>query len=152
MRDGYMPSDPAFAAWKEGRLSDPVGDDRDFQQWLSWVSEATGRGVKFRRARVVSVPESDYIRFEHHVSHVNVAAGENIRWLPRRQATALALPGNDFWVFDNELALVLHFTGDGELAPDGRELTRDEQVLGLCTRAFEAVWERAIPHEDYRLS
>ncbi|WP_424889846.1 DUF6879 family protein [Streptomyces sp. XH2] len=152
MRDGYMPSDPAFAAWREGRLSDPVDDDPDFQQWLSWVSEATARGVRVRRARVVSVPESDYIRFEHHVSHANVRAGEDIRWLPRRRATDLALPGNDFWVFDNELVLVLHFTGDGELAPEGRELTRDERVLDLCASAFEAVWERAVPHEDYRLS
>ncbi|MEH6377602.1 DUF6879 family protein [Streptomyces sp. KLMMK] len=151
-RDGYMPSDPAFAAWREGRLSDPVGDDPDFQQWLSWVSEATERGVKIRRARVVSVPESDYIRFEHHVSQANVTAGEEIRWLPRRRATDLALPGNDFWVFDNELVLVLHFTGDGELAPEGRELIRDERVLDLCASAFEAVWERAVPHEDYRLS
>lgn len=150
MRDGYMPSDPAFAAWKDGRLPDPVGDDADFQQWLGWVKNATSRGVEFRRARVVSVPESDYIRFEHFSSQANVEAGENIRWLPRRRATDIALPGNDFWVFDNELVLVLHFTGDGELAD--RELTRDERVLRLCTDAFEAVWERAVPHEEYRLS
>ncbi|MEV4506063.1 DUF6879 family protein [Streptomyces klenkii] len=152
MRDGYMPSDPAFAAWKTGRLRDPVGDDVEFQQWLSWVSEATARGVEFRRARVVSVPESDYIRFEHFVSQANIKAGEDIRWLRRRQSTDIAFPGNDFWVFDNELVLVLHFTGDGEFAPEGLELTRNEHVLRLCTDAFEAVWERAVPHESYRLS
>ncbi|WP_437438035.1 hypothetical protein [Streptomyces olivoreticuli] len=33
MRDGYMPSDPAFIAWKNGALADPVGDDVEFQQW-----------------------------------------------------------------------------------------------------------------------
>ncbi|MFI0912462.1 DUF6879 family protein [Streptomyces abikoensis] len=152
MRDGYMPSDPAFAAWKEGKLTDPVGGDADFQQWLDWVSAAASRGVEFRRARVFSVPESDYIRFEHFSSAANIKAGEDVRWLPRRQATDIAFPGNDFWVFDNELVLVLHFTGDGELAPDGLELTRDEHVLRLCTAAFEAVWERAIPHADYQLS
>ncbi|MFI7104169.1 DUF6879 family protein [Streptomyces sp. NPDC050161] len=150
MRDGYMPSDPAFAAWKQGALTDPVGDDADFQNWLRWVSDATGRGVAIRRARVVSVPESDNIRFEHYVSDANVKAGENIRWLPRRRATGIPLPGNDFWVFDNELVLVLHFDGDGEPAPDWMELTRDESVLGLCTSAFEAVWERAVPHTQYQ--
>lgn len=30
----------------------------------------------------------------------NVKAGEEVRWLPRRQASDLALPGNDFWLFD----------------------------------------------------
>lgn len=150
MRDGYMPSDPAFAAWKNGTLTDPVGDDVEFQQWLGWVSDATRRGVAIRRARVFSVPESDYLRFEHYVSEANVKAGEEIRWLPRRQATDIAFPGNDFWVFDNELVLVLHFAGDGEPAPDWMELTRDERILSLCTSAFEAVWERAIPHAQYR--
>jgi hypothetical protein len=25
-------------------------------------------------------------------------------------------------------------------------------VIAMCARSFEAVWERAIPHSDYRLS
>lgn len=32
MRDGYMASDPAFIAWQRGTLTDPVGDDADFEQ------------------------------------------------------------------------------------------------------------------------
>lgn len=72
-------------------------------------------------------------------------AGEQIRWPPRRRATDIAFPGNDFWVFDNQTVLVLHFTGDGETAPDWMELTTDPTVLKLCASAFEAVWERAVP-------
>ncbi|MFC5145596.1 DUF6879 family protein [Streptomyces aureoversilis] len=152
MRDTYMPSDPAFIAWQNGTLTDPVGGDVEFQQWLETVWAATGRGVGIRRARVFSVPESDCIRFEHYVSEANAKAGEDIRWLPRRQATDIPFPGNDFWVFDNQLVVVLHFTGDGEAAPDWLEPTRDERVLRLCTSAFEAVWERAVPHAEYRPS
>ncbi|MEV7275506.1 DUF6879 family protein [Streptomyces sp. NPDC093111] len=151
MRDGYMESDPSFIAWQQGLRDLPEDNDPGIRHWLRWVREATGRGVSIRRARVFSVPESDYIRFEHHVSDANVTAGEDIRWLPRRQATDIAFPGNDFWVFDNETVLVLHFDGNGESTPEGwMELTQDPVVHKLCTGAFEAVWDRATPHAEYR--
>ncbi|WP_308401962.1 DUF6879 family protein [Streptomyces sp. RKAG293] len=146
-----MTSDPAYIAWQSGVRNADQDNDPEFRDWLTWVREATDRGVVNRRARVFSVPESDYIKFEHHVSDANVKAGEQIRWLPRRQATDIAFPGNDFWVFDNELVLVLHFTGDGESPEDWMELTTDPTILNLCESSFEAVWERAIPHEEYRI-
>ncbi|NEA54377.1 hypothetical protein G3I60_09475 [Streptomyces sp. SID13666] len=152
MRDGYMTSDPAYIAWQNGVRSADQDNDPEFRDWLTWVREATDRGVVIRRARVFSVPESDYIKFEHHVSDANVKAGEQIRWLPRRQATDIAFPGNDFWVFDNELVLVLHFTGDGESPEDWMELTTDPTILSLCESSFEAVWQRATPHEEYRIT
>lgn len=32
----------------------------------------------------------------------------------------------------------------------GEELVTDQSVVGLCSSAFSAVWERAIPHQEYR--
>jgi hypothetical protein len=96
----------------------------------------------------VSEPISEYVRFEYDITFTNVLAGEQVRWLPRRKATDLALPGNDFWLFDDKVLIVIHFTGEGESA--GLELVNDPDVVKLCSSAFEAVWERAIPHEDYR--
>lgn len=149
MRDGYM-AEPALDAWRAGSREDLLANDPEFQLWLKWVREATERGVTVRRARVFSVPESDYIRWEHFISDANVTAGEQIRWLPRQRATDIAFPGNDFWVFDDETVLVLHHTGDGEPAPEYLELTTDPKILQLCSSAFEAVWGRAIPHADYK--
>ena len=149
MRDGYMRSDPEFVAWQAGHRSDP--DDRAswWHPWLAVMEQTTRRGVDARRARVVSEPVSDYVRFEYDVTFRNVAVGEMVRWLPRRRATDIALPGNDFWLFDGTTVLVNHFTGDGEVA--AHELIEDDPTLAkLCATAFEAVWERAIPHEDYR--
>ncbi len=104
------------------------------------------------RARIVSEPVTDYIRFEDHVTAGNVAAGEQVRWLPRRRASDLALPGNDFWLFDDSFVAFLHFTGAGELSPEGdEERTTDPAVRRLCSTAFEAVWGRAVPHEEYRI-
>jgi hypothetical protein len=72
-----------------------------------------------------------------------------VRWLPRRRASDLALPGNDFWLFDERIVMVNHFTGTGESA--GTEVTPTiPRWVKLCGFAFLAVWERAIPHQDYR--
>ncbi|MBW5481046.1 DUF6879 family protein [Streptomyces bambusae] len=153
MRDGYMESDPSFIEWQKGRRDLPEDNDPALRPWLRWVREATARGASVRRARVFSVPESDYLKFEHHVSDANVLAGEEIRWLPRRRAADIPLPANDYWVFDGKLALILHFAGNGELAPeDPIELSEDPAILKLCLDAFEAVWERATPHAEYHPS
>jgi hypothetical protein len=147
MRDTYTPDDPRFRAWLAGS---PPPDPAN-PQWSELVRRHVARGVKFRRARIVSEPVTDYIRFEHALtSGVNIAAGEQVRWLPRRRASDLCLPGNDFWLFDDRLIRFGHFAGDGEFLD--HEMSSDPTVVRLCASAFEAVWERAIDHADYQLS
>ncbi|KJS53435.1 hypothetical protein VM98_25295 [Streptomyces rubellomurinus subsp. indigoferus] len=147
MRDGYMLDDPSFIAWQEdGRL---VLDDPESQWWRELVRETVARGVAVRRARIVSEPMSAYTHFEYAITEQhNAAAGEQVRWLPRRQTTDLALPGNDFWLFDDEVLLVNHFAGNGDWV-DTETVTAPE-VVKHCKEAFAAVWERSVPHEDYR--
>jgi hypothetical protein len=148
MRDNYTPSDPAFIAWKNRT---PFDDSEKLTKWHDIIGKAVRRGVVLRRARIVSEPVSDYIAYEHSVTALfNTSAGEQVRWLPRRRASDLALPGNDFWLFDDPLVMWNHFTGDGE--PAGKELTEDPAAAKLCASAFEAVWARAIDHEEYRLA
>jgi uncharacterized protein DUF6879 len=150
MRDAYAVDyeTSGFQAWQQGFRYDL--DDRVswWRPWLDLVAGAVARGVVMRRARIVSEPVSEYIRFEYDGTFTNVAAGEKVRWLPRRQASDLALPGNDFWVFDDRLVRFNHFTGEGASA--GPSLSIDPAVVQLCSSAFEAVWERAIPHDEYR--
>lgn len=98
MRDVYaVPNeDEGFAAWRRGHRLDPGDRDSWWRPWLDLVQEVTAKGVRVRRARIVSEPHSEYIRYEHSFSFTNIAAGEEIRWLPRGSASALSLPGNDF--------------------------------------------------------
>lgn len=151
MRDGYMRSDPRFIAWQNGVREDSAQADPQQRPWLALIAETTGRGVEVRRARVVSEPVSEYIQFEHQLTAPNVAAGEDVRWLPHAARVELALPGNDFWLFDGELVVFLHFDGEGELAPHDEEISTTPTAVKLCASAFEAVWERAVPHADYHL-
>ncbi|WP_406343892.1 DUF6879 family protein [Streptomyces sp. NBC_00648] len=150
MRDGYMRSDPRFIAWQNGERNAPQDNAPSLRPWLGLVSGLVGRGVEIRRARIVSEPVSDYVEFEHHVTAANVNAGELVRWLPRPQASDIALPGNDFWLLDGNAVVFHHFDGYGELAPDDESFTDDPATVKLCASAFEAVWERAIPHGEYR--
>lgn len=147
LRDAYEPSDPSFVAFCGGPAFDRTKRDRE---WHALIRPAVERGVVVRRARVVSEPVTDFIRYEHAVTpQMNLAAGEVVRWLARRQASDLALPGNDFWLFDDRLVRFSFFSGVGDYL--GEEWTSDPQVIKLCQGAFEAVWERATPHADYQV-
>lgn len=110
------------------------------------MRRTTARGVSVRRARIVSEPLSDYSRHSQAGAVVNIAAGEEVRYLPRRHASDIALPGTDFWLIDGRLVRWNHFTGNGTSA--GGEMS-DDPAAALCASAFTAAWERAVPYEDY---
>ncbi|MDH6131944.1 hypothetical protein P3T37_001318 [Kitasatospora sp. MAA4] len=149
MRDSYGVNEEkeAFAAWRNGFRYDPADRASWWRPFLDLISETVDRGVVVRRARIVSEPVTEYIRYEHSGTFTNVAAGEQVRWLPRREASDIALPGNDFWLFDGRLIRFHHFTGDG--AWSAYTYTDESAVAKLCADAFETVWERATPHEQY---
>jgi hypothetical protein len=66
----------------------------------------------------------------------------------RRRASDIALPGSDFWLFDDRLVQFNHFSGDGDWIDV--ETNTDPAVIKLCADAFEVVWARAVPHQSYR--
>ncbi len=151
MRDVYAVGDEAeeFEQFKRTGSLELDPEARWWPGWLGMVREAVGRGVVMRRARIVSEPVTDYIRWEHASTPLNIGAGESVRWLPRRQALDIALPGADFWLFDNRLVQFNIFTGEGDWASPPKEFSGDPAVVALCAAAFEAVWERAVDHEKY---
>ncbi|MER7001343.1 DUF6879 family protein [Streptomyces sp. NPDC000410] len=151
MRDTYAVGDEAddFATFLRTGIPNLVPTRSFWPQWMPLVREAVGRGVVMRRARIVSEPVTDYIRYEHAITPLNLEAGEQVRWLPRREASTIALPGNDFWLLDDTVVQFHHFTGTGDWTKDGRERTTDPAAAALCRTAFEQVWERAIPHAKY---
>ncbi|MFJ6383619.1 DUF6879 family protein [Kitasatospora sp. NPDC092039] len=148
LRDSYAPTE-RFEAWQRGERIDWEDRRSWWHPYDQLITDAVARGVVVRRARVVSEPVSEYIRWEHYVTHANVTAGEQVRWLPRRHATSIPLPGNDFWLFDGALLRVHHFSGDGAVVED--EITADPATVKLCTTAFEAVWDLAVPHHLYEI-
>jgi hypothetical protein len=53
-------------------------------------------------------------------------------------------------VFDGRQAQFNYFSGRGEFL-DAR-LSPDPAIASQCAAAFEAAWERAIPHWEYDLA
>ena len=149
LRDTYGLS-KGFQAWQVGATPEEITVFEDFRAWAGLVRHHVDRGISFRRARVISEPVSDFIRYENAVTINNLAAGEQVRWLSRPLAAELALPGADFWQIDNGLVCFVFQTGDGD--PAGHRITEDPAVTNLCSSAFEVVWERGVDHSEYRLA
>jgi hypothetical protein len=96
---------------------------------------------------VVSEPLSDYQRWSLSIAWPMVEAGEDIRWVPRRFVSSVAMPGNDFYLFDDRLAVFLLYTGSGLSA--GMLSSTNPADLRLCRSAFEAAWLLSVPHREY---
>ncbi|MGH3764166.1 MAG: DUF6879 family protein [Pseudonocardiaceae bacterium] len=146
MRDSYGTAEeiPHLRKWAAGEP-----DDTEWlQPWFDMVSAGTRAGKVFRRAHIVSEPISDYQKWAFQVTSPFIEAGEDIRWVPRRRVSTVALPGNDFWLFDDEVVVFLIFAGSG-LVVD-RHRTRNRSAIELCRTSFEEVWKFSIPHSEYR--
>ncbi|MGI5185413.1 DUF6879 family protein [Dactylosporangium sp. CA-152071] len=136
---------PHMAKWRRGETDD--------YGWLGWWLEmlrghrAAGRTC--RRARVVSEPLSDYQRWTFNHVERFVEAGEDIRYVGRRQLIDVLLPGaGDFYVFDDRVAMFLHYAGDG--TNTAFEITEDAATVQRCLDTFAAVWASGISAGEYR--
>jgi uncharacterized protein DUF6879 len=151
LRDSYGNplEDEPLVKWRAGVL-----DDRQYlRPWLAMVRAVTGSGKVIRRLRVITEPVTEYVRFEWEITPDNLAAGEEIRWLPRHLLPAgIEFPcrGLDWWLFDDQLAAFGHFHEDGRVK--GSEIVTDPVVVGQCVRVRDQLWPLAIPHSDYKLA
>lgn len=145
MRDAYGTAVelPYMAKWAAGEP-----DDLEWLQgWCTTLREHGKAGRSVRRARIVSEPVSDYQRWSYSIAYPMVEAGEDIRWVPRRLVSSAALPGNDFYLFDDRLAVFLLYAGNG--LGTGKMSSTEPADLRLCRSAFDAAWKLSIPHREY---
>jgi hypothetical protein len=128
-------------------LSGEPDDFKWHRPWLELVRDATAMGRRVERIRIVSVPHVDYTRWGLTVAPLNIAAGEDIRWLPRRLLGELDVTADDFWLIDRKRVVFTVFTPDGTFS--GGAETVDPIIVGRCNKVRDALWSVAIPHADY---
>jgi hypothetical protein len=145
LRDSYhvASEEEPFRKWQAGEHDDHVWR----RPWQSFLREQAAAGCVIQRVRVVTVPHSAYTRWLLAIAGDNVAAGEDIRYLPRHLAADIYLPEEDYWLFDDDQLVLSTFPGDGRA---GLFTTADDaQLIRQCRTARDLTWERSIPHSDY---
>ena len=109
------------------------------------IRAATAEGRHFTRVRVVSMPLTDYSRFGVFCSEHTNAAGEDIRYLRRDDATDL--PDYDYWLFDSRVLVRMHFDRDENFL--GGERIEDAAVIVRHNYWRDAAWHRAVRRDDF---
>lgn len=122
-------------------------DDSYMTDWIEELAPRIASGQRMQRVRVVSEPHSDYTRFGLALAAHNTTAGEDIRYLPRRQADGLGLPRYDFWLIDSTTLLLLRF-GDDDLLL-GADVVSDPAVVVRHCYYRDVARHYATPWSDY---
>jgi hypothetical protein len=144
LRDRYAIDDDLLRAWRRG---DDEAITEYFAPWLDRIASEVAAGRRVRRVRVVSEPLSEYQRTLVDVSGWGVDAGEELRWLPRRLVSALPLPGNDCFVLDD--SVIFNVLGGNDERTE-IQLHHEPETVTFCRDAFEAAWDLATPHREYK--
>ena len=114
--------------------------------WFEWVAELTSQGRRMGRVRVLTEPLTDYLRFELSFTGPAVDAGEDIRVLSESAARELALPRDDFWLFDDRLVAVLRF---GDTGVDSVEVIDDPPVVARYRAIQRRAQGAAVPYREW---
>lgn len=127
-----------------------AGEDDDYawrEGYFELIGDVTARRVAVRRVRLVTEPLNDYARFLLHIAPGNIAAGEDVRYLPRTRAAGIEFPDEDCWLFDGTTLVLLPYRPDGR--SDGFYVQDDPALAERYRVACDQAWARAIPYADY---
>ena len=122
----------------------PPTENPELGAWMIQVKNQTSAGKTVGRVRVVDEPITDYQRWMKWMDRWNREAGETIDYLTRQRAREVGiLPAAgkpDWWFFDDNLLMVMHFDERGvrvkvELVNDGPDLERARKLQELAIRA-----------------
>lgn len=117
------------------------------QSWLDMLREATAKGRRFARVRVVSLPLNDYSRFGVWCAQFTNGAGDDIRYLERARAEAAGLPNHDYWLFDSSRLVRMHFDDSDRFL--GGELIEDPAEIVRANYWRDAAWHYAVRRDDF---
>lgn len=119
--------------------------------WLARIAASTVAGKSWRRARIVDLPLSDYLRYQLLGYVESQACGEQIHIAERTPELAGPQAFGDFWVFDantpQAMAIEMHYDADGRVL--GADRVDDRTQVARLTAAAEQVWSAGAPLNDF---
>ena len=89
----------------------------EWQGWLDRVQEMTRKQHKLiRRVLIVDDQPSPYQRWRQWGAPWHVSAGEGIWFLARREADRHGIPAGNWWLFNDELVVIMALAPDGDVS------------------------------------
>jgi hypothetical protein len=137
---GYERAD--FEAFLAGSPVPPSELDW-WRPWLDRVTQFGREGKTVSRVRVLAEPPTDYQRWMLWSTPWHEAAGEDIRYLPRRKAYEIGLPDADWWLLDNERAIIMAFDDDGN--PVQKTLVTEPDLIARYRKWRDLAVRHATP-------
>lgn len=131
----------SVAAWRAGK---PKPKSHAGRAWFETIRAAKERGARMQRVRLVSSPLTDYQERQFSWGYPeNTDAGEEIYILDYEPDGLLRV---DFWLFDDELAVVLEYDDQGHFL-------RPVAVANVAPylQARDMTLKSAVPFREYRL-
>jgi hypothetical protein len=140
---------PAYDVADEGEelrmfLEGKPKPERAVSPWQQMIRSHVEAGRQMQRVHLVRGDLTDYLRWEIGWGYPdNAAAGEDIRILQVGPGELPELGEEDFWLFDDELAVLMRYGPGGEWL--GQDSTRNGDVVEACRRKRDVALSLAVP-------
>ncbi len=142
MLDQYLVKEETeeLEAWRRSGKFEP---GEEFRQWASDLEALRSRGVITHRVHVVTVPLSDYLRFEI------AAYVEDVNYIERKEYAGIRKPfePKEFWLIDEKHLFVQNY--DSESRWLGSEHIADKDEVARHTRMKDFLLSKALPLEEF---
>lgn len=136
-----------FNKWKQSKLE----SDKAFLKWLEGLNKTKERGVKMQRVRIVSLPFSDYIKYEIDFWKHSTKQGENILFLEAKRYEHIKQKFNfepkDFWIFDDKILIIFHYDEKGDFVKE--KLIPDKETIKKYVELKRELLDHAIPMDEF---
>ncbi|GAA3488773.1 hypothetical protein GCM10018987_28560 [Streptomyces cremeus] len=144
-RRGYASDrqDPDFQTFLDTGTTACDPDD----PWFVNIKAQTEAGKTVGRVRIADNPPTTGQLFLLDYARHNAAVGEDIRYLWREDAERVALPAEDFWIFDSRLVALLRFDDEDNLLHI-ELITEPAQVVRYCV-VRDAAMHHALPRASF---
>lgn len=134
----------------------PLQIEPGTREWLEFMESEIRSGKRWHKVHILRSPISDYLRFECEWGYaVSSQYGQEVLILDETErARPEGIPDEDFWLFDDDSAVRLHYDGEGRFL--GAELVDETDVPRFCgyrdvaieaAEPFESWWVR---HPEYK--
>jgi Family of unknown function (DUF6879) len=111
--------------------------------WLARIQATTQVGKRWRRVRLVAEPMTGYTRYQLAGYQESAAAGEDIRICRLAAHRELAAVTRDFWLFDDQVVVLLHYDAVGRFT--GAEPARDPATISQCLAERDMALSHSMP-------